>query len=142
MKLMKSEMRTLLGFLLLLPLSSADQKLTSSEARNLALAAMPQKAKRPSVTIEVDREQSGCVVYHAYALGGDPHEDPPLNMTFTVGWWSVDLRTAEVWDELNSKRTTNQKIDALQRDIRKRLRVTAEEISAAVAKPCYERYSR
>src|SRR5262249_33600143 len=54
------KMRALLGFFLLLPLSAADQRMTSAEARNLLLAAIPQKLKKPRITIELDQEQSGC----------------------------------------------------------------------------------
>jgi len=44
--------------------------LTSAEARQLAVAAMPKEAKSRGVTIELDRDQNGCEIYHAYALGG------------------------------------------------------------------------
>jgi hypothetical protein len=130
-----------------LPLSSADRKtLTQAEARKLALAAMPDEVRNPPsvverdqrrVTIELDRDQSGCAVYHAYRV--TPGDE---TMTFTVGWWSVDLPTGEVWDEVYSKRVTNREIEAIQTAIRRRLRVTPAEASASISRPCYERYSK
>jgi len=102
------------------------------------MAAMPKKeVQKRGVTIELDRQQSGCAIYHAYGLTSGP----PF-ATLTIGWWSVDLRTAEVWDELSSKRVTSGEIAAIQRTVRRRLGVKAEEISAAFANPCYERYSK
>ncbi len=133
-------MRALCALLLfLLPLSFADQqKLTSADTRKLALAAMPKRvATSRRVTIELDREQSQCAIYHAYQLSSGP----PY-MTFTLGWWSVDVRTAEVWDDLNSKRVTNEAIEEIQGSVRKRLGVTPEEIAASISNPCYERYSK
>jgi hypothetical protein len=112
--------------------------LTSAEARQLAVAAMPKEAKSRGVTIELDRDQNGCEIYHAYALGGIA----PQFMTFTLGWWSVDLRTAEVWNELRSERVTGPQIEQMQRAIRKRLAVTMDEVAASVADPCYGRYTK
>jgi hypothetical protein len=100
---------------------------------------MPADDVRSSdVTIELDREQSQCAIFHAYRLsrGGPPFQ------TFTIGWWSVDLRTAEVWDELNLKRVTNQRIEAIQRRVRRRFVVTADEIAASLSNPCYGRYAK
>jgi hypothetical protein len=124
----------------LLPVSGFNQqRLTSDESRKLAVAAMPKTEVRGTgVTIELDREQTQCAIYHAYRLsiGGPPF------MTVTVGWWSVDLRTAEVWDELNRKRVVNPQIDAIQRSARRRLRVGPDEISSSISNPCYERKSK
>jgi hypothetical protein len=121
----------------LLPLWGVNpQQLKSAEARKLAVAARPAEVKSSDVTIELDREQSHCAIYHAYRLSKG---EPPFQ-TFTIGWWSVDLRTGELWDELNSQRVTNRQIDAIQRTIRKRFGVSPEEIAGSRSKPCYERY--
>jgi hypothetical protein len=131
-------MRALL-FLLIPVLGFNQQRLLSVESRKLAMAAMPKnEVKRSGVTIELDREQSQCAIYHAYRLSAS---GPPF-MTITVGWWSVDLRTAEVWDELNRKRAVNPQVDAIQRSVRRRLRVRGDEISTSISNPCYERYSK
>lgn len=125
------------GFLYLLPISSIETRVTMVEARKLAIAAMPERqVRRPGVTIELDRQQSNCGVYHAY------RDDPSRTLAFTIGWWSVDLSTAEVWDDTRERRITNPQIDSLQRAIRNRLHVTTDEISSARSHPCYERYSQ
>ena len=40
--------------------------------------------------MELDREQSGCAIYHAYVVQGPA----PEFHTVTLGWWSVDLSDA------------------------------------------------
>ena len=136
---MKSVRNILCAALFVLSLRGGvdQQKLKPEDARKLAMAAMTAKdVESPDVTIDLDGEQSQCAVYHAYRLSkGD---EPQSYQTFTVGWWYVDLRTAEVWDA-NSKRVTNQQIRAIQRAIRRRFGVTAAEIAAALSAPCPER---
>ena len=125
------------GFLYLLPISSIETRVTTAEGRKLAIAAIREgQVRRPGVTIELDREQSNCAVYHAY------RDDPSRTLAFTIGYWSVDLSTAEVWDDTRERRITNPQIDSLQRAIRNRLHVTTDEISSARSHPCYERYSQ
>ncbi len=122
--------------MLVLAVSPATLKL--SEARSLAWRAMSASdAGTIGVTFELDREESGCAVFHAWRTGKG---EPPLQ-TFTVGWWSVDLRTGEVWDELSSTRVTSQQIESIQRRIRRRLRVQDTEIAPSLANPCYKRYA-
>ncbi len=109
-----------------------------SEARSLAWCAMSASdAGNVGVTFELDREERGCAVFHAWRTRKG---ERPVQ-TFTVGWWSVDLRTGEVWDELSSTRVTSQKIESIQRRIRRRLRVQDTEVAASLANPCYERYA-
>jgi len=116
-------------------LGAAQGRLTESEAQRLVLAAMPnEEAKSPSVTTELDHEHAGCALYHEYTLGGSA----PYFNTATLGWWSVDLRTGEVWNE-NSKRITNSRLVRMQREIRRRLGVLDGEVSAAIANPCDDR---
>jgi len=110
--------------------------LTLSEARRLAVAPMPREAKSHGMTIELDRKQGGCAIYHVYSIGG---EAAYFN-TATLGWWSVDLRTAEVWNELGSERVTTPEIGRIPRELRKRLGVSDDEVSASIANPCFERY--
>jgi hypothetical protein len=135
-------LQTLMGLPLallfaLLPLSGFNQqRLTPAETRELAITAMPKAAKVRGVRIELDREQSGCAVYHAYLNTGEA----PAVRTLTLGWWSVDLQTAEVWDELNSRRVTTRQVEEIQHTLRKRLEITAEAISASISQPCYDRY--
>ncbi len=117
--------------LFVLPLSAVNQlSVSSDEARSLVAALLPNPQ---GVTVELDREQGQCAVYHAY------HLSKPPSMTFTLGWWSIDNRTAEVWDDLNSKLMTNQRITEIQRAIRKRLGVTDDEVLKSISNPCYER---
>jgi hypothetical protein len=136
---MKSAVKLIL-FLPLLPVwpCAARSTLTAAESRTLAVAAMPREAKSRAVTIELDREQSGCAIYHAYGLIGEA----PNFMTATLGWWSVDLRTGEVWTELSSQRVISAKITKMQQQVRRRLGVSDGEVSASIANPCYERYSK
>jgi hypothetical protein len=127
---------------ILLPLFStsspaAQRRLTQPEARRLALAAMPKEAKTRAVTVELDHEHNGCAIYHEYTLGGSA----PYFNTATLGWWSVDLRTGEVWNE-HSERVTNSRLVRMQRGARKHHGVRDGEVSAAVANPCDERYSK
>jgi len=75
---------------------------------------------------------------HAYRLNKG---EPPFQ-TITIGWWSLELRTAEVWDELNLKRVTNQQIEAMQRTIGRHFGVMADEIAASLSNPGYERYTK
>ena len=114
-------------------LAAGQSRMTVAEARKLVDAIIPANEKRtPNLVIEVDREHDGCVVYHVY-------RDSPSLIAFTVGWWSIDTRTAEVWDELARKRVTGQRITPIQRAIRKRLGVTDHEQNESALKPCYER---
>jgi len=96
-------------------------------------AIIPASEKRtPSLVIEMDREHDGCVVYHVF-------RDTARREAFTVRFWSIDTRTAEVWDETFRTRVTFQRIAPIQRAIRKRLGVTDREENESIAKPCYER---
>jgi hypothetical protein len=124
-----------ISLLVLLQFSAVGQsRMTVAEARKLVDAVLPADAKRaPHLVIELDREHDGCVVYHAYQAG---------TMTFTLGWWSIDTRTAEVWSDLLFERITNQRLAPIQLAIRKRLGVTDKEQSASVSSPCYERDSK
>src|SRR4029450_2369502 len=100
---------------------------------------MPKSEVRGTgITIELDREQNQCAIYHAYRLsiGGPPF------MTVTVGWCAIQLRASAVWDELNRKPAVNPQIDTIQRSVRRRLRVGPDEISASISNPCYERNSK
>jgi hypothetical protein len=105
-------------------------------ARKLAVMAAPGEVRSPSVTIELDDERNRCAIYHVYRTSGsEPHM-----LKVTIGWWFVDLRTGDVWDQ-NSKYATNRQIDALQRSIRKHLAVTADEIAWSRSSPCDARYA-
>src|SRR5436190_24059613 len=96
------------GFFVLLQLSAYGQsRITGAEARGLVDTVLPANAKKLShLVIEMDREHDGCVVYHAY--------QSPGTMAFTLGWWSIDTRTAEVWDDLIRERITNQRLASVQ----------------------------
>jgi hypothetical protein len=96
--------------------------MTTKEARGLAVAGMPNEAKGRGVTIELDREQSGCAICHAYGIGATA----PQFFTVTLGWWSVDLRTGEVWDELRGHRhSVLRAVYKVTRDLPGRLRLWA-----------------
>ena len=123
---------------LMLPFSAGSQpRVTPADARRLVLAILPaEAAKDRYLRIDLDREHDQCAVYHAYGL------PPGAGLTFTLGWFSVDNRTAEVWDELQFDRVKNQTVAALQRGIRKRLRVTDAEVLKSISRPCYKRGSK
>jgi hypothetical protein len=117
-----------------LQLTAARQlRMTSVEARKLIDAIIPANEKRtPSLVIEVDREHDGCLVYHVY-------QDTARMQAFTLRFWSIDARTAEVWDETFRMRVTDPRAAPIQRAIRKRLGVTDHEQNESISKPCYER---
>jgi hypothetical protein len=121
----------------LLPLSAANQSgVTPAEARSLVAAVLFGDAVNdPGVTVELDREHGQCAIYHAYRTSKPP------SMTLTTGWWSIDIRTAEMWDDLKLQRMTNQRIVAIQQAIRKRLGVARNEVLRSISTPCYERDS-
>ena len=125
-----------ISLFVLFQFSAAGQsRMTVAEARKLVDAVLPTNAKSiPHLVIELDREHDGCVVYHAY--------QSPGTMTFTIGYWSIDTRTAEVWSDLIFERITNQRLTPVQLAIRKRLGVTKNEQSASISSPCYERDSK
>lgn len=121
----------------LLQLSTSDQsRMTVAEARKLVDAVIPTSVQRHPhrLAIELDRDHDGCLVYHAYQRPG--------KVTFPVGYWSIDTRTAEVWNDLTSERMSNKQLARVQRAIRKRLGVTDHEQSASLSNPCYERGSK
>lgn len=108
--------------------------MTVAESRKLLDAVLPTHTKNiRHLVIELEREHHGCVVYHAYQIRG--------KMTFPVGYWSIDTRTAEVWNDVIFERVTNKRLAPAQRAIRKRLGVTDNEQSASLSNPCYERDS-
>ena len=117
-----------------LQLTAASQfRMTGAEARKLVDAALSANEQRtPSLVIEVDREHDGCVVYHVY-------RDTARTMAFTVGFWSIDTRTAEMWNETFRMRVTYPRVAPIQRAIRKRLGVTDREQKESISKPCYDR---
>jgi hypothetical protein len=107
--------------------------MTGAEASKLIDAIIPANEKRtPSLVIEVDREHDGCVVYHVY-------RDTAGMQAFTVGFWSIDTRTAEAWDETFRMRVTHPRVASIQQAIRKRLGVTDHELNVSISKPCYGR---
>lgn len=124
-----------IGFLLLLQFWAAGQfQMTVAESRKLLDAVLPTHTKNiRHLVIELEREHEGCVVYHAYQIRG--------TTTFPVGYWSIDTRTAEVWNDLIFERVTNRRLTPVQLAIRKRLGVTDNEQSASISNPCYGRDS-
>ncbi len=107
--------------------------MTGAEVRKLIDAIIPASEKKtPSLVIEVDRQHDGCVVYHVY-------RDTARTEAFTVGFWSIDTRTAEVWDEVFRMRVIYPRVAPIQRAIRKRLGVNDYEQNESISNPCYER---
>jgi hypothetical protein len=99
-------------------------------------ATIPEReTRRGGLVVELDREHDGCDVYHVF-------RDSPNNMASTVGFWSVDVRTGEVWDDLLFVRIDNERVVQLQQIIWERLHVTAEEKVRAINTPCYSRLSK
>jgi hypothetical protein len=124
-----------IGLFELLQFWAAGQyQMTDAESRKLVDAVLPTNMKNiRHLAIELEREHDGCVVYHAYQIRG--------TMTFPVGYWSIDTRTAEVWNDLIFERISNKRLARVQLAIRKRLGVTDNEQSASLSNPCYERDS-
>jgi len=124
-----------IGLFLLLQFRAAGQyQMTVAESRKLLDAVLPTHTKNiRHLVIELQREHDGCVVYHAYQIRG--------KMTFPVGYWSIDTRTVEVWNDVIFERVTNKRLAPVQLAIRKRLGVTDNEQSASLSNPCYERDS-
>ena len=110
--------------------------MTVAEARKVVDAVLPTSVKRHPhhLVIELSRDHDGCLVYYAYQRPG--------KITFPVGYWSIDTRTAEVWNDLISERVSNKQLVRVQLAIRKRLGVTDHEQSASISNPCYERDSK
>jgi hypothetical protein len=133
-----------IAFLAVVHLSAADRPtLTRGEALKLVHAADPElkegtpggpKGRISGLIIDFDHEHDGCAVYRAYFENSE--------RTFTIGWWSVDVRTAEVWDDVKSERITSQRVASIQQAIRRRLGVTEEERSRSISKPCRDRNSQ
>jgi hypothetical protein len=124
-----------IGLFVLLQFWTAGQyQMTDAESRKLVDAVLPTNMKNiRHLVIELEREHDGCVVYHAYQIRG--------TMAFPIGYWSIDARTAEVWNDLILERVTNKRLAPVQLAIRKRLGVTDNEQSASLSNPCYERDS-
>ncbi len=119
-----------------LQFSTAGQsRMTVAEARKLVYAVLPNSVKTHPhhLVVELDRDHDGCLVYHAYQRPG--------TITFPVGYWSIDTRTAEIWNDLTSERISNKQLARVQLAIRKRLGVTNNEQGASLSNPCYERNS-
>ena len=105
-----------------IPLSSATApQVTPLEARQMINAVLPPYKGKPPV-IELDREQDGCMVYHAYRDSAPQFPGDAEIHTNTIGWWSIDIRTAEVWD-VHEARVESKRLALIQNKIRKRLRV-------------------
>jgi len=125
-----------IGLFLLLQFWAAGQyQMTVAESRKLLDAVLPTHTKNiRHLVIELEREHDGCVLYHAYQIRG--------TTTFPVGYWSIDTRTAVVWNDLIFERVTNRRFAPIQLAIRKRLGVTDNEQSASISNPCYGRDSK
>jgi len=125
-----------IGLFVLLQFWAAGRyQMTDAESRKLVDAVLPTNTKHiRHLVIELEREHDGCVVYHAYQIRG--------TMTFPVGYWSIDARTAEVWNDLIFERVTNKRLAPVQLAVRKRLGVRDNEQSAAISNPCYKRDSK
>jgi hypothetical protein len=122
-----------MGLLVLWQFWAAGQyQMTVAESRKVVDAVLPTNMKNiRHLVIELEREHDGCVVYHAYQVRG--------TMTFPVGYWSIDTRTAEVWNDLIFERVSNKRLAAVQLAIRKRLGVRDNEQSVSISNPCYGR---
>ena len=110
-------------------------QMTNAESRKLVDAVLPTNMKNiRHLVIELEREHDGCVVYHAYQIRG--------TTTFPVGYWSIDTRTAEVWNDPIFEPVTKKRLTPVQLAIRKRLGVRDNEQSASISNPCYARDSK
>jgi hypothetical protein len=119
------------------PSPATDPQMTALEARRIINAILPPSKGEPPI-IELDREHDGCVVYHVYRLSLPQFAGDQQIHTNTFGWWSIDTRTAEVWD-VHEARVESPKLVLIQQSIRKRLRVTSDEQKQSISKPCDER---
>jgi hypothetical protein len=121
-------------FVLLQFWAAGHYQMTVAESRKLVDAVLPNVKNIRHPVIELEREHDGCVVYHAYQIRGTTN--------FPIGYWSIDTRTAEVWNDVILERVTNKRLARVQLTIRKRLGVTDDEQSASLSNPCYQRDSK
>jgi hypothetical protein len=113
------------------------QTITTGEARRLVYQALPAEARRlPGLTLHLDDgrdKRRWCAVFDVLWA------NPGLGSVH-VAFYSVDMRTAEVWKPVACEHATNPSVRRLQRAIRKRLGVTEAELRAALARnPCCSR---
>ena len=116
------------------PSKAEPPKVTPTEARQLVSVALSDKIKRlpgfDLLTTDLPEDVQKCLTFDviwANAGEGSVH----------VGFWAVDMRTAEVWEPTLCERVTNKSLRNLQRSIRKRLGVTDAEYRMALKhSPC------
>jgi hypothetical protein len=91
--------------------ASTPSTITIADARQLVYASIPKiEQTHRGLVMDLDREHEGCAVYHVYRDRSDL-------MAFTIGFWSIDVRTGEVWDESTQVRVTNERVAKIQRAI-------------------------
>jgi hypothetical protein len=91
--------------------ASTPSTITIADARQLVYASIPKiEQTHRGLVMDLDREHEGCAVYHVYRDRSDL-------MAFTIGFWSIDVRTGEVWDESTQVRVTNERVAQIQRAI-------------------------
>ena len=108
---------------------------TVQEARLLVRAALSAQTKQlPGLTLWISPEDEAkppkCLTFDVLWSNPGPG-------SVHVGFWSVDMRTGEVWEPVLCKRVTNASLKRLQQSFRKRHGVTEAEYRDALTRgPC------
>lgn len=107
--------------------------LTDSDVKALAFAALPsQTAKLPGLTLEVGKRKASSKCTVVDVLWNNPGQGSPH-----VLFYSVDLRTGDVWMPMSCERASNSRLQKLQLAVRKRLHVTEDEYNESINRaPC------
>lgn len=117
---------------LLAPLALSETRtIPLEEARKLVQVALPTAARKlPGLTLVPDKcAQPPCRCRTFDILWSNPTGSPHYD------FFTVDIRTGEVWISILCRRVSNRELRRMQREIRKRLSVTAEEYKQVLATP-------
>jgi len=102
---------------------SAVRDLTPNEARELALIVVDAQAKRlPGFGIGPDEDPRTPQFYRFIATWDNK------NGSVVVGFFSVNRRTGDVWNPVICKRIESDALLRVQTNLRRRLKLTPEEL--------------
>lgn len=106
--------------------------LTEGEARELVITALCPHVTLPNISLEAykDPDAAGFYVFEATA-------SPPTGQSPVIGHYAVNRATGDVWELVVCRRVNSNALKKLQEVMRKRIRLSREELRhlGAVA-PC------
>lgn len=129
---------------LLVPSALSETRMISlEEARKLVWLALPKATRKlPGLTSYPDQcSEPPCRCRTFDILWSNPNPAGSVHS----GFYTVDLRTGEVWTPILCKRVANRALEKTQRGIRKQLGVTEAEYRKGLAHtPCCapDRYAK